>query len=280
MVLKNLQLLNAYYVGKFKLFLKQAEFFSRINACVCYKEFLSYKEKLIYLSKVFNFQIDNLASLKAANVETTCLICGEKQVRSAVQIFLAPRHCPKCSNHKDSELSVSLAEAQKRLNELTTRYTLLEYQGITKAALVKHECGFVFKVNKLHELISGHIKGCPRCFSSKSRGEQRIENYLQNYKINFIAQKTFLPSNKKNYYRFDFFLPDYRIAIEYQGEQHFRDNGFAREGLNKIQERDTIKREYCQQNNIILIEIPYTQLQKIEEVLSFRLNDYGVNTSN
>jgi len=43
--------------------------------------------------------------------------------------------------------------------------------------------------------------------------------------------------------------------------------------------RDKKKRDFCEANNIILIEIPYWDLKNIPEFLSSRFNDYYVETS-
>lgn len=259
-------------------FSQASRIFSRLNACSCKKEFKNYIDKLTYLGTQFNFKIDNLETIHTSKVITTCLNCGTQQVRSAAAINLAPYHCAGCSNHKDSELSISQEKAQGRLDRaFPNEYVLLEYAGVSKPALLRHKCGFVFKTTKLSELINQHNKGCPKCKKTKSKGEEKIQQYLDDNKIEYIAQKTFLPDGKKYYYRFDFYLPKYNMAIEYQGEQHFRDNGFAREGLKVVQEKDNIKREYCQKNNISLLEIPYTNLKNIEEILSSKFNDYDEN---
>ena len=43
-------------------------------------------------------------------------------------------------------------------------------------------------------------------------------------------------------------------------------------------EFDNIKREYCKEHNLRLIEIPYTKLQKLSpEYLSDLINDTGKN---
>ena len=78
----------------------------------------------------------------------------------------------------------------------------------------------------------------------------------------------------KSKYRFDFYLPDYNLAIEYQGEQHYRDNGFFKDKLEVIQRRDEIKRKYCQENNIKLLEISYKDFKNINQIITSRLNDY------
>ena len=63
------------------------------------------------------------------------------------------------------------------------------------------------------------------------------------------------------------------MAIEYQGEQHYRDNGFFRDRYDVIHKRDLVKKQYCIDNNIELFEIKYTELKKIDAILSSKFND-------
>jgi hypothetical protein len=54
----------------------------------------------------------------------------------------------------------------------------------------------------------------------------------------------------------DFFFPDLKLAVEYQGAQHFIDiHVFAPQRAYAF--RDQQKRKACLQENITLIEIPY-----------------------
>lgn len=71
---------------------------------------------------------------------------------------------------------------------------------------------------------------------------------------------------------FDFYLNDYNVAIEYDGEQHYMPvnwNGkMSDEELNRafelVQFHDKIKTEYCEEQNIQLIRIPYWEKNNIE----------------
>ena len=74
--------------------------------------------------------------------------------------------------------------------------------------------------------------------------------------------------------RFDIYCPDYNLAIEYQGKQHYEPVDFAGKGdewakyqFKVGQQRDNIKRQYCQQNNIKLIEIPYWDYDNIDNIV-------------
>lgn len=98
-----------------------------------------------------------------------------------------------------------------------------------------------------------------------SKGEEKIIKILQKEKISFIREKTFrdLRAGK---FRYDFFLPKKKIALEVDGEQHFaRVNYFqkSRADFLRQQENDRRKNSYCLANQISLYRIPYWDLDKI-----------------
>ena len=75
---------------------------------------------------------------------------------------------------------------------------------------------------------------------------------------------------------FAIFKDDKLIGIiEFDGEQHFHIKSFGSQNKEKItknfkdtQLRDTIKNKYCEENNIPLLRIKYTQFDMIEEILN------------
>lgn len=76
--------------------------------------------------------------------------------------------------------------------------------------------------------------------------------------------------------RFDIYLPKYKIAIEYQGLQHFEAIDFfgGEEGLRKNQERDRKKKELCLLNDAILIEVlPVYDLHEIISQIKNLINE-------
>ena len=102
-----------------------------------------------------------------------------------------------------------------------------------------------------------------------SRGEIKIEEILEKAGLNFIEEYTFpdLISSSGKSLRFDFAVMDDEgnldFLIEYQGIQHFdTNNPWWTEILEK---HDKMKREYCYNNNIKLIEIMY--YDDIEKIL-------------
>lgn len=131
-------------------------------------------------------------------------------------------------------------------------------------------CGYEWKA-----IIDNISKGrvCPRC--SETKGEKEIDKTLSFNSVNYIFHKIFTGCKYKHVLEFDFYLQDYMVAIEYQGIQHYEPVDFAGRGqewaeneFNLNQKRDKIKRDYCKNNNINLIEIPYWEFSKIKEILS------------
>ena len=74
---------------------------------------------------------------------------------------------------------------------------------------------------------------------------------------------------------FDFVILDesnqITICIEFDGEQHFHPVEYfgGEEAFIKQQERDNRKNEWCKENNIKLIRIPYYDFDKIASYLDF-----------
>lgn len=99
--------------------------------------------------------------------------------------------------------------------------------------------------------------GCPKCKSSK--GEDTIETWLIQNNINYSTQKTFKGCEYNKRLKFDFYLIDYNLCIEYDGEQHFKPIKYwgGIEGFKERVIKDTIKNEYCKNNNISLLRISY-----------------------
>ena len=91
-----------------------------------------------------------------------------------------------------------------------------------------------------------------------------INSILTNIRLPFISESS-ININGKFYY-FDFFVPDLKLAIEFDGIQHFESveyfGGSDNFNINIL--NDKIKEEYCVQNNIFLLRIPYYDIDLIE----------------
>ena len=77
---------------------------------------------------------------------------------------------------------------------------------------------------------------------------------------------------------FDFYLLDLKILIEYDGSQHYSPQQIkgisiekAKINFERCQINDKIKTQYCKDNNIDLLRIPYTHFKKIDEILTDKI---------
>lgn len=105
---------------------------------------------------------------------------------------------------------------------------------------------------------------------NKSIAEQRISEWLKRHQIPFKEQYSFEDLKDKKCLKFDFFLEEKNLLIEFDGEQHFkqRRDDPTGEKLKITQEHDKMKNEYCQENNIELFRISYLDFKHIERKLS------------
>lgn len=91
---------------------------------------------------------------------------------------------------------------------------------------------------------------------SQSKGTLNIEKILNENNIQYIKEYKFEDCKNINPLPFDYFLPKYNILIEFDGQQHFKQKPHFSDILY-IHSNDMIKNEYCFNNGIYLIRIPY-----------------------
>lgn len=104
-----------------------------------------------------------------------------------------------------------------------------------------------------------------------SRGEIKICDVLDEAGLNYIEEFSFpeLSSTNGRPLRFDFAVLDDNdevdFLIEYQGVQHYepKEKFGGMSGLRKQKFNDSLKREFCREKNLTLIEIPYWDEHKI-----------------
>ena len=133
----------------------------------------------------------------------------------------------------------------------------------------KCDCGNIVSVRGT-KLTSGWTKSCG-CI--KSQGEQKIIKLLNDNNIQYVTQKVFNDCPIKA--RFDFYIEN-KYIIEYDGEQHYNPSRGWNDESNfvKNMKRDMIKNQYCIDNKIPLIRIPYTHFNDL------CIEDLQLDTSN
>lgn len=109
---------------------------------------------------------------------------------------------------------------------------------------------------KTSDLLYGKKKIKCKC-STLYAGEAAIKDFLEKNNINFEFQKTFDWLKYKKPLKLDFFLPEYNIGIEYQGEQHFKPVKYfgGQEIYSILISRDKIKNKLCKEHGIKILYI-------------------------
>lgn len=134
------------------------------------------------------------------------------------------------------------------------------YQGISKPLIAKNKITEKEVIATPDEFLRGVAER-----DRMSSGEKHVSHWLDTNKIQYsyntsIFNKIF--GRKTKYVRIDFIVHYKNVEywIEYNGEQHYKrvkhwvsEKEFL-EGLS----RDKNVRDYCKENEIILLEIPYT----------------------
>lgn len=169
--------------------------------------------------------------------------------------------CPKCS--KRCELNNE--EIDKRLQNRTIKRNS---DFISSKLKLEWKC-LEIGCNRIWPATVGNViygkSGCPKCSCGKS--ERRIEELINIY-IKYDLMK-------RNFFRYipNLIYPDFyleinknKIIIEYNGEQHYKPVRFfgaitheeAERDFDNQKIRDQNLRDYCNKNEIFLLEIPYT----------------------
>lgn len=96
-----------------------------------------------------------------------------------------------------------------------------------------------------------------------SKGNEKIKELLTSANIPFEAEKKFPTCKYINLLSFDFYVNN-KYLIEFDGIQHYQsDHFFAHDSFETRKIRDNIKTNWCQENHIPLIRIPYTHLDQL-----------------
>jgi len=169
---------------------------------------------------------------------------------------LAGCECKKCKQEERLGTKEQFIKNAKIVHGDKYDYSKVEYIGI------KRKVEIICPVHgSFWQRPNTHISNKAGCrFCSDSKGEKIVELILKKYNINYIREYKILPY----LYRYDFYLPELNIFIEFNGQQHYKpipifggDHEFQ-----KTKERDIIKKQIIKNINGHLIIIPYTRLKE------------------
>lgn len=184
------------------------------------------------------------------------------------------RGCRKCRTDKTIKARKKtteqfIAEDKALFGEDTYDYTRTKYLGIfQKVEIICKKHGPFWQV--AHSRKKSY--GCPKCGNNESKAEKRIREWLDDHSIVYQQEKTFVGLKVNNkYLRFDFYIPDLNLLIEFDGAQHFipctkwGGDGVLR--MKNCQERDVIKNVWAEDKGYDLLRINYKDCSNIESIL-------------
>lgn len=200
----------------------------------------------------------------ATKVKLICEAHGVFEI-SPINHYHGKQGCRQCGRLSSARSrSASQQDWINKVNQIHNGYydySQVNYvNGATKVTIVCPHHGPFKSTPSDHQFSKA---GCPTCKASK--GEKLVENLLTSLNIKYEKQYSFTECCNKFPLKFDFWLPAYNMCIEYQGRQHYEPVQFSKghttylEDFEQGQINDQIKRDYCANNNIRLIEVPHDQ---------------------
>ena len=180
--------------------------------------------------------------------------------------------CNHCKGEKISNKLVDLGLVSYKSGDKYGKLTIIE-RGQQKShhtyVKCKCDCGNIIEVRLEH--LKGQGRSGSRTIScgcvKMSSGELKIKTLLENNGIEFAQQYRIKEFNISSPFDFAIFKEKQLLGlIEFDGEQHFRAVEYwgGEEQLKLQIERDKRKDDWCKENNIRLIRIPYTEYDNID----------------
>lgn len=148
---------------------------------------------------------------------------------------------------------------------------------------VKEKAGKAFEVSR--KSVTDEI-GRTSSKGFQSKGELECRRVLEKYTLKkFPSSRPNIMNNEitKFNLELDCYNPELKIGCEYNGQQHYKYTPYFhknKEAFMNQKYRDALKKHYCRNNGIFLIEVPYTiKLQDIEEYITNKLDEYFLRKS-
>ena len=182
------------------------------------------------------------------NKTKICIVCAEHgEFYQEPSEHLRGHGCPKCGHQKATNTIRDFIWKARKIHGEKYDYSDVIYLNNRSEVSIKCPIHGTFR-----QIPHVHLEGsgCPKCKSSHMENE--IRNSLTKNNIIFEEQKRFEWLGKQS---LDFYLPDYNIAIECQGIQHFEPFSYfgGYDVFLEIKQRDTQKKQLCENNGVKII---------------------------
>jgi len=234
----------------------------------------SYDEIKLYVNNAGDELISNLYINCRTKLQIKCGRC-KKIYKIAFCGFINGNRCQSCgikSTSDKSRLKIKFVKdyikrcKDKLMSGYINNYTNLDIQ-----------CN---KCKKTYKMRFSDFQRGKRCICDHlSMGERKIKKYLTDNNISFNMQKSFAGCKNKQKLRFDFYLEDKDILIEFDGMQHFKPIKIfgGEKTFYKACRNDIIKNIFCIKKNKKLLRVCCKDIKNISKILDDYLNDYKKN---
>lgn len=200
-------------------------------------------------------------------VNLKCLDCGSVIYKKEARSVLRGHGCQRCSWNRKFLTHDEFVEKLSAIN----KNIIPVDKYIRNTEKIKLQCKLCGKTFSMRASAALNREGCPWC--NRSKGENKIKEFFDEYGIEYIPQFSFPECKYKKALKFDFYLPHQNMCIEFDGKQHYKSIKYfgGDEALQTSQKRDKIKETFCRQNNIKLLRIRYDD--DLQKLLNIYFND-------
>lgn len=200
--------------------------------------------------------LSNTYSGKTELLKFRCLKCLNEftHMSSYLRGNKKTKNCPYCSPLRKKTIEEIKKNAEKRGIECLSN----EYHGIVNK--LKWRCKYNHEWQASPNDIFNSNSGCPECkrFKTEAKIKHVFESYFEGFKF---PKKSKIKTDFGFNIELDGFNEELSIAFEYNGVQHYEYSSYFHqnkpERFEAQKQRDEVKIQYCINNKISLVIIPY-----------------------
>ena len=207
------------------------------------------------------------------NLMVICGSCGQMFITSYESIQNGDGRCFNCGCMVGGETVQITKEdliSMATINGILMIQNPNDYKSMdTKLLFFCSSCNNLFLTTP-HNYIKRGFTRCSDCArSNNSKGNKMIAHILNCYNVDYVREFKFDDCKDKRKLPFDFYLPKYNSIIEFDGKQHFEPIKYfgGETGFKTCQYHDKIKNDYCYNNGIRLLRIPYWEYTNLEQII-------------
>ena len=222
-------------------------------------------------NKKHNFKYDYSKVEYKDNKTPVCIICPEHgEFWQIPNNHIRGGKCPKCE-YKRRNLAYAKTTEQFIKEATLVHNNTYDYSKVEYYNKNSKVCIICPKHGEFWQSPASHIQGsgCPQC---QNKNQTILYSILKNEFKNEIILYEYSPIWLGRQH-FDIYFPDYNIAVEYDGQQHFipiKHFG-GKTTYDKTKKRDKLKDELAIENNCYLFRIQYNytidQLNQLIELI-------------